>query len=337
MNSVLSFLNQNWQRFELDRFGNPAELTCVLITPQFRASRHVVFFITSKQAPILIAKIPRLPGDDAVIVREAANLQAAHACRPGGFDSIPQLIAIEDSLPYPILVETALIGRPLNPAMIRRNRFHYSEKVVNWLIDFQQAGRVPSESETGWYDRLVTHPLNRFAESVSMTSDDRNLLDQTREIASALRDSELSLVFEHGDLSDPNLLLTNSGTIGVLDWELAVPHGLPASDLFFFLNYAAASAASRKDPLKRFHETFFTRSSWIRPLIHNYAEQFSLSAELLTPLFVLCWARRVACLSERIRGGDRQLSDKATSWLKSHRYFSSWQYAVTQAERLHWE
>lgn len=56
-----------------------------------------------------------------------------------------------------------------------------------------------------------------------------------------LRSMQLPLVFEHGDLSYPNLLLLPTGEPGVLDWELANPDGLPACDLFLFLTYVAFS------------------------------------------------------------------------------------------------
>ena len=98
MNIVLSYLEYNWQRLQLDRFGSIANLFSVVHTPRFHSSSHIIFFILSAHLsdPILIAKIPRMAGDSCRLDREASILRKIQAIREGGFSSIPCLIAYED-------------------------------------------------------------------------------------------------------------------------------------------------------------------------------------------------------------------------------------------------
>ncbi len=100
MNIALAFLMQNWERLSLERFGVPSRLSYVMATPRFRSSSHVIFLILADGLPdpILVVKVPRLPGDTDGLDREAANLRMVQAVLPGGFDSIPHLVTYE---PFP--------------------------------------------------------------------------------------------------------------------------------------------------------------------------------------------------------------------------------------------
>src|SRR5262245_53963786 len=98
MNYVMQFLNTNRQRLSLEQYGLGRHPQCLLVTPRFRASGHVVFVVLSERTgdPLLVAKVPRLLEASASIEREAAGLQLVQQLRPGGFDSIPRLIACEE-------------------------------------------------------------------------------------------------------------------------------------------------------------------------------------------------------------------------------------------------
>ena len=50
MNTIATFLVNNWERLALTRFGEPSHLSCILATPRFRASRHVVFLIFANRS-----------------------------------------------------------------------------------------------------------------------------------------------------------------------------------------------------------------------------------------------------------------------------------------------
>jgi aminoglycoside phosphotransferase len=374
MNTVLTYLEANRQRLDLARYGVPERLSSVVVTPRFRASSHVVFLVLApgKPEPLLVAKLPRLGGSSASVEREVANLRAVQTGRAGGFHSIPRVVAFEEYRGRPILVETALVGNPMDPAAVRRDQDQCCTMVVSWLaelprparradsavpvtaasrlthstnaeqavagLDIQQAG---SEHMISWFSRLVEQPLRHFECVFPLSVEEQRLLERTWELIAPLRDADLPSVFEHGDLSHPNIMLLRNGEPGVVDWELAEPRGLPTYDLFFFLTYIAfASHNARKgdEHLAAFHTAFFGHAAWARPYVAAYAGRLRLPPHTLTPLFVLCWARYMTSLLQRLDAAPAsgRLGRETADWLRANRYYALWRHAVLNARGLDW-
>jgi hypothetical protein len=301
-----------------------------------------------KPEPLLVAKLPRLGGGippngaaSTSVEREVANLQAVQAGRAGGFDSIPRVVAFEEYLGRPILVETALVGKPLDPAAMRRDRARSCAAVTSWLAELPRPARSADGADGSWFGQLVERPLRHFEHVFPLSVDEQRLLERTWELIAPLREADMPLVFEHGDLSHPNIMLLKDGTPGVVDWELAEPRGLPTYDLFFFLTYAAfASHNARKsgEHLAAFHAAFFGPTAWARPYVATYAGQLRLPPHTLTPLFVLCWARYMTSLLLRLDAAPAsgRLARETADWLRANRYYALWRHAVTNACALDW-
>jgi hypothetical protein len=357
MNTVLTYLEANRQRLDLARYGVPERLSSVVVTPRFRASSHVVFLVLApgKPEPLLVAKLPRLAGSasapangaeqnqatSASIEREVANLRAVQAGRTGGFDSIPRVVAFEEYLGRPILVETALVGSPLDPAAVRHDQARACQALVGWLAELPRPVRSADQGEVGWFNRLVERPLRHFERVFPLSVEEQRLLERTWELLAPLRDVDLPLVFEHGDLSHPNIMLLKSGSPGVVDWELAEPQGLPTYDLFFFLTYVAFAARGANkggEHLAAFHSAFFGHAAWARPYVAAYAGRLRLPPHTLTPLFVLCWARYMTSLLLRLDAApvSGRLARETADWLRANRYYALWRHAVTNARALDW-
>jgi len=380
VNTVLTFLNANRKRLDLDRYSAGRRLSTLMVTPRFRASRHVVFlvFAGARREPILVAKLPRLPGGRWGIEREAANLRAAGVLlKEAG--SIPRVVACEPYRGHPVLVETALAGRPMGPDTVRRKPAHCCRTMIDWLAKMRgpddlsetenslHGGWVPRAScpctgetpvapdcasistshltahrddERFW--RLIERPLSEFDSAFPLSADEGRLLEDTRRAVSALDGGNLPSVFEHGDLSHPNVMILRDGGAGVIDWELAEPRGLPAMDLFFFLTYAAFAlnrAGTNGEYLRAFHAAFFERSAWARPFVSAYARRLQLPPETLTPLFVACWARRaiglVARLDEAEEAG-KPIGRNTAQWLRANRYYGLWRHTLSHLDELSW-
>ena len=60
MNTIQTFLESNWQRLDLARYGKPDRLSYVIVTPRFRASSHVVFLLLADGRPDPDRKSTRL-------------------------------------------------------------------------------------------------------------------------------------------------------------------------------------------------------------------------------------------------------------------------------------
>lgn len=340
MNTAVAFLEANWERLELGHYGIPRHLSSVMVTPRFRASSHVVFLLLppGESDPVLVAKVPRLAGASASIAREAENLRAVQRRLPAGSDSVPHLIAFDVCGDRHILVETALVGEPMDRHMIRRTPDACCSAVVDWLTTLQVPSRMILPD---WFEQLVEEPLRRFETTFPLSDVETELLHQTRELTMPLRGIILPAVILHGDLSHPNILLLGNGHVGVVDWELAKPAGLPASDLFFFLTYAAFArhdASSEREYLEAFRAAFFEPNAWARAYVLAYAEQLQLPLRALTPLFVLSWAHYTVDLVQRLDAGapTGQVGAQTAAWLRTNRYYNVWRYAVEHHHMLDW-
>jgi aminoglycoside phosphotransferase len=342
MNVVLEYLVRHRRELSLGDYGDPSRLSCVLATPRYRASRHVVFFVLAegRPEPILVAKVPRLAGAGERLDREAENLRNVQAARAGGFQSIPRVIAFEDFHEQPVLIETALSGRPMSAPLVRRKPEFCIETVMDWLIDLHSATAVRGHGQPDHCSVICEQSLARFRNLVRLTRREEELVGGTEDILGGLRTVDLPLVFEHGDLSSPNILLLRNGGAGVVDWELAHARSLPALDLFFFLTFVAfarRSARRRSEYLSAFHDAFFGGGAWARPYVLRYAEQLGLPAKALQPLFILCWSRYVNGLLSRLSGSSLNSIDQETAeWLRENRFYLLWEHAVTYRKELQW-
>ena len=348
MNMILHFLNQNRQRFALADYGATGRLSSLVITPRFQASSHVVFMIWGDQGtqPVLVAKTPRLKAATASLQREVSNLRLVQAQRAAGFTSVPQVVAYETYHDYPILVETALTGQPMDPGFTRRQQTRCCEAVTKWLIELQGSGGEQKQAEASWFERLVQRPIDYFSKRFPISAKEAQLLAHTQALVAPLRTMQLPLVFEHGDLSHPNLLLLPNGEPGVLDWELADPHGLPACDLFLFLTYVAFALHDVQATgaySTAFQSAFFAQTPWTNAYVRQYAQQLQLPTAALTPLFVLTWLRYIVSQLVRLDDGEYRATTEITEckpetaqWLRQNRYYALWDYAVTHAEQVVW-
>ncbi len=343
MNLVINFLRKNWQRLNLKRFGDSSRLSCVMMTPRFRASSHVICFVLAEDRiePILVVKLPRLPGDNERLDREVANLHVANRARAEEDKSIPRVVAYEDYHEHRLLIETAVPGRPMSPAIVRRQPELCIESALTWLLELQQATvSSTSQDERDWFERLVEQPLQQFKTLLPQSVEESRLVDQTLALVRPLRDHDMPLVMEHGDFSSPNILQDEKGRVGVVDWELAEPKGLPAADLFFFLTYIAfarENARKNADYLKAFQQAFFGPKAWACSYVTRYRERLHLAPEMLAPLFVLTWGRYVAGLVMRLQESNEAggiVGNETVKWLRSNRYYVLWKYAIEYVKEL---
>ena len=342
MNTVLNYLNQNWQRLALEHLGDPARLSCVLATPRFRASSHVIFFVLGQEAsaPVLVAKVPRLPGDHTRLDREANNLRLAFAAREHGFDSIPRVMAYEEYHGHKLLIETALHGAPMKPALVQRRSKQCVEAGLAWLLDFHAATARSNHDVHDWFETLIEQPIRHLQNLLPPMAEELGLLEETLALAESLRAQSLPLVLSHEDLSHPNILFSNEGFAQVVDWELAEPNGLPSLDLFFFLTYIAFArrgANKNAEYLAAFQEAFFGGQAWTKEYVAHYCERLHVSASALLALFVLCWTRYLIGLITRLHDQHEPratLDHETLKWLRNNRYYALWRYALAHRQEF---
>jgi aminoglycoside phosphotransferase (APT) family kinase protein len=336
VNALLLRVDALRERFQLGRFGLGERMSCVLLTPRFRTSRHVVALLTPNGAtePRLVVKMPRLPGDGEGLAQEARVLTALRERCPQAAGSIPQVVGRSDG-DRPLLIETALPGPLVTAAMLRATPSRCVDEVVRWLMGLSSAQRNGGTS----FERLIAEPLQFFAESFPEGALERDLVARTLEIVGPLDGAPVPRVFEHGDLCHPNLIWLPTDRVGVVDWELAEEDGFPLHDLSFFLAFATFALRRPREPeehVAAFHEAFFGGGSWARSRVIAYAEGLELDQAMLTPLFVACWARYTAQLVARIAGGRVGLDDQSAAWVRQNRYYGLWRHTLDNLGELTW-
>jgi aminoglycoside phosphotransferase len=332
----------------LDRLGLPADLSCVFVTPRFRTSRHVVALIAPEGSDEirLVAKLPRRADDDAGLRREYANLSRLRDLWPEGRGSYPEIVLFEHVEGQPVLIETAVRGRPLHHRAVRKDPQRAIALVERWLDGLPMTGTSRDDGE--WFDRTVAAPLRVFAKQAVLGDETRRLVDETLRIVGPLADAQFPLVFEHGDLTHPNLLLTPGDRVGVVDWELSQPQGLPVHDYCLFLAFVAFSLSRVHDPggqVRAFESAFAGPRPWALSLIARRLERLSVDPRLLVPFVVACWARYVGELLPRLigsvagatrtdDGGPAPLSDEAVALVRQDRDLALWRCAVRRADAM---
>jgi hypothetical protein len=332
----------------LDRLGVPADVSCVLVTPRFRTSRHVIALIApaGSDEPRLVAKLPRRADDDAGLRREYASLSRLRDLWPEGRGSYPEVILLEQVDRQPVLIETAVRGKALHHRAVRKNPRRVIALVERWLDGLPVTGM--STGDGGWFDRMVVAPLGDFAGQAALGNEARQLVDQTLRIVGPLAGARFPLVFEHGDLTHPNLLLTPGDRLGVVDWELSHPQGLPVHDYCLFLAFVAFSLSRVHDlvgQVRAFESAFIGPRPWALSLIARRLARLSIDTRLLVAFVVACWARYVTELLPRLVGsmtgaavaaGGRPatLSDEAAALVRQDRDLALWRCAVRQADAM---
>ena len=336
MNLVHSFVQQHWHRWY------PAEptpqLSTLLLTPRFESSGHVIVLVSARgwPGPRLVAKLPRLSPDQPSLRSEAENLQRLEE-RFGKSATVPCLVAYEEFGGTRVLLETAVSGTPLRPATVRQGPERAIQQVSAWLLELHRKTVIVPE-DPGWLPRCCESAIGFLQEKFPQSSSEQSWLHRVAGYCEPLNDWRLPAVFEHGDLSDPNLFQMVDSTIGVVDWETAEPCGPPMTDFFFFLTYVAlAKAGKLRDPLAPFEDAFFAPRAWARRYVRAYADAAGIPTACLTPLFVLGWTRYLSSLVRRVDGNGAALKPETLGWLRQEKFFRFWQYSIAKAEAIDWQ
>lgn len=333
MNFIDSVLREHYEEWDLAAFGLGPQWDTVMITPQFTTSRHVVglIFAGGTRYPTLVVKVPRCPGDNEGVQREAEMLRQLTALSDGRVEGIPHTVATLDRGEHTVLVETALTGAPLDPHRVAGDR----AGAVALGMDFVAALPCtrPGPDNRGWYGRTVERPLEALASLLPGDAEVSALVRRTHELLAPLRDSTLPAVFEHADLSHPNLLVQAGGGLQVMDWERSSLYGMPGHDLVFYLQYLSESsemAFTRVAQLAAFDKAFGP-GGWALAPLREHLRFRDIDPGLLPLLVIATWARSAATLAYRLASEDVPAPGSAQlrTAVLGDRDFWLWRHVVT--------
>lgn len=263
-----------------------------LVTPGYRRSRAVIGVSTDGPGRGLhgVAKVARRPGDDAAVAAEAAVLDDL-VRRAGGFPGAPQGAAVVVRGGRSVLVEGAVGGEPLDRQAVRRDPVGALVAGRRWIDGLPRAEATPP-AEDGRADALLRGPLASVAARPGIRA---ATVSSATEVLAALEAVPLPVVFEHGDLGHPNLLLAD-GALAAVDWERARPDGLPLHDLVFLVAYLTESIERSPAPERLGPAVVraLRPHGWARPELDVHAERLALDRGTIPALQVACWTRYLA-------------------------------------------
>jgi hypothetical protein len=289
----------------LSRLGLEADSAVVLVTPRFPTSRHVIGLVEQKAsgAARLVVKIPRRPYDNSGVSREATVLRDLVAREPSLQAAVPEVLALVDERHHLLLIETAMSGTVLGPGLVQAN----PDEAARAGLAFIQRLPVTREARVvgnDWFERTVGTPLTRFEQRLGHAlRDGPGLVRRTREQLVGLASEQLPLVFEHGDLSHPNLFLHAQEGLRVIDWERSTPDGLVGLDLVFYLQYLAESrqsAYARHEQVAVLRENFLEPTGWGRRLLVDHLQSRGVDPALALEVLLASWARTACTLVDRL-------------------------------------
>lgn len=321
----------------LARHGDSTPYAYLGLTPRFRASRHVVFLALAPGAtePSLVAKLPRAAADTAAIAHEATNLQRIAAALPGPRPGVPRLVTLDLAGEWPMLIQSAVPGRALDRATVRRDPERWCALADAWLAALATGGPPHRGAQSL---RQVLDDLDHLAGLARLDAATARLIERTRPLLTPLGTWDLPRTVEHGDFSAPNVLVQPDGQLGAVDWELAEPDGLPIRDMAFFLTYVAIARRrlrSVADHVAAFDAAFFGPDAWARRWLHAHARRLGVPEPAVAPLFLATWTRYVAGLWARLRAVLDPAERRA--WVRDNRYHAFWGQAVARLEGPGWD
>jgi hypothetical protein len=210
--------------------------------------------------PSLAVKMPRVPESIAGLEREAATLAALQR-RTSPVPGIPRLLFREgggsersessesvegreegDEFTDPgeagrrvlRVAESIVEGRRLEEALTPATVADLARRVTRWQIEL--AGDPPDWDPDELRRSVLGPAITGFEATFGPVIDPLMLRDAADRIESI---GTLPVVCEQRDFSPWNVLVDPEGGIAVLDWESSRLEGVPATDLVYFLAYAA--------------------------------------------------------------------------------------------------
>ncbi|MDQ0771343.1 aminoglycoside phosphotransferase (APT) family kinase protein [Pseudarthrobacter defluvii] len=337
MNFVDQFLQDHFEEFTLDRYGLGKNWETLLLTPRFATSRHVVALVFPSRGsePALVVKVPRQPGDNSGVRREAAMLDQLSAAVDSTGGGVPRLVGIKDAGPFTVLVETALTGTPLDPRTVAADLPSAVATGTEFVAALPCTRAAADNAD--WYRRAVAAPLAALEGLAGPDAQTCELVERTHQLLGPLSQAQLPAVIEHGDLSHPNLLVKPGGALQVMDWERSLTDGVPGHDLVFYLQYLSESseqAFDREAQLAAFDKAF-GQGGWALDPLSRHLGMRGVDQALLPLLVIATWARSTATLADRLaqeaEADPSQGRGKVRAALQADRDFWLWRHVVEAA------
>jgi len=244
----------------------------------------------------LVVKVPGAPDDVTRIEEEEAILRRlGPAARAAGARlPVARLARLPDG--RPVLVQTAVQGRPLAAVIAERPSTVTAilDDVSAWLERWNRATRRLEPLDAAVLDRELLQPAALVTPHIATGEQYRAWL-----VARCARLAGARVPFTacHNDLTMRNVLVDGEAPLGIVDWETGEEKGLPNGDLAYSVVDAVAAATGYASRVAAFAKCFFQEGEHApvaSRLLARSCHVLEVSPALAEIAFHACWVRHAA-------------------------------------------
>lgn len=193
-------------------------------------SQKVIFFVRAIDDSPAIVKLTQDRRFNELLDNEAQALDALTRAAPGRGPRVPRLFFTGTHAGLSVIGQERLPGRPFVQVAQGGAHCPTATAAAAALTELGAATKRPASGVTEALEEITETYLELFRPSSGVGA----RLREAQRMLGALG-AELPLVFMHGDTTVFNMLVSDGGEIGFVDWENAEAMGMPLWDLMDLL------------------------------------------------------------------------------------------------------
>ena len=281
-----------------------------LLDPGSYSTKKLLLFLVGPghDRPELVVKLVRDPRFNARLQGAWRALNDLHARAPELAALGPRPVFIGHHAGLALMAESIVDGDPLKGRLGDNPGDPLIATVVDRLVSLGIATADVSVANPATIAGELRGMVDRYAAIYRPNAAERAALTAAVDrIGASAR--PIPLVLQHGDVGTWNVLVSADGEPILIDWEAAVPHGMPLWDLFYFVRSAAVGVARRngtRDALAGAQRQLFElgpMSTVLVGAVDRFCTGAGLDRGLVEPLFQLCWMHRALKASSTLPPG----------------------------------
>jgi Ser/Thr protein kinase RdoA (MazF antagonist) len=291
----------------------------VVITASWRPDQQSVVLhrFSGHADPSAIAKlVTPMPMEAAILARLSPVAAAAGA-------QVPALLTSGSVGEHPVFLQSVVAGQSV-ATLLRARPTRLAEvlaRVSTWLEAWNVATRLERRQVGQDLDRLIMRPAARLA---PLLAEGHTYLSWLARRCAQI-DRALPLVVAHNDLTTWNVLIDETGRLGVVDWETAHEEALPLVDFFYLVADAVVMAHGGQAQLERhraveaFLAPYGACAPIARPLLARLRDALDLPLQAVDLCLHAAFIGHAVNERRRSQPGDPQPFADVVRWLVSHR------------------
>ena len=244
----------------------------------------------------VIVKVPGAADDVARVEEEESVLRRLGPAARAAGARLPMARLARLSDGRPVLVQTAVAGRPLAALIAERPSALAAilAEIAAWLERWNCSTCRVETLDAAVLDRELLRPAALVTPLIAAGAQYRSWLVAR---CAGLAGVPVPLVARHNDLTMRNVLIDGEGSLGIVDWETGEEKGLPNGDLAYTVVDAVAAAAGYASRVAAFTQCFLPDGAHVPVvgrLLARSCHALELSPALAEVAFHACWLRHAA-------------------------------------------